>query len=154
MLTELVKKEPLSPAEFSHSVHNAIVGQASIFRHDRSESVSVSAGDDTLAAGFVEAAGLLLDVEAVLVAAYDEPVPEQYRLEMPQENERWVLAALVTRGPANLVIERDDHAGPEALNGGVATSRALKQLLSNPSSSSLRQTGEHHDWVWSRHVVA
>ena len=154
MLTELVKKEPLSPAEFSHSVHNAIVGQASIFRHDRSESVSISAGDDTLAAGFVEAAGLLLDFERVLLAAYDEPVPDPYRAEMPQENERWVLVALLGRGEPNLVIERDEQSVPEALKGGVATSRALKALLGSTTGAPLRQTGEHHDWVWSHHVVA
>ncbi len=154
MLTELVKKEPLSPAEFSHSVHNAIVGQASIFRHDRSESVSVSAGDDTLAAGFLEAAGLLLDFDQVLVAAYDEPVPEPYRTEMPQENERWVVVALLGRGAPNLVIERDDHSEPAAINGGGATSRALKSLLASTENASMRQVGEHHDWVWSHHVVA
>lgn len=151
MLTQLVAHEPLSAAEFSHSVHNSIVGQASIFRHDRSESVAVSAGADTLPSGFIEAAGLLLDHERVLLAIYDEPVPEPYLKEMPTETERWALAVLLTRAPANVVLERQAQRDPSAMVRAAEVGRALPALFSG--GDPVRQSGEQSDWVWSHRAA-
>lgn len=151
MLNQLVAHEPLSPAEFSHSVHNSIVGQASIFRHDHSESVAVSAGADTLPAGFIEAAGLLLNFERVLLAVYDEPVPEPYLKEMPTETERWALVALLTRAPANLVLERSSERDASALVRAAEVGRALPGVVQG--GGAVRQAGESSDWLWSRDVT-
>jgi len=156
MLGQLVAGEALSPTEFSHSVHNSLAAQASIFRRDHSESVAVSAGDDTLACAFVEAAGLLLDAEQVLVAAYDEPLPESYLAALPEENQRWALVALLTRGEPTLRLERAERTpGSRSVHGGVATSRALAAMLAGGAgaSASVRQASGAHDWLWSRDVT-
>lgn len=152
MLTQLAAAEPLSPAEFSHSVHNSVVGQASIFRGDRSEATALSAGADTVASALTEAACLLVDAEAVLVAAYDEGLPAAYTPDMPHENERWALVMVLRRGEPNLFVRRGELR-EGALQGGVATSRAVRALLATEGHGEVRQRGERNDWVWSRHVA-
>ena len=49
----------LSPARFSHSVHNTQVGLFSIWARNPLPSVSVAAGAETFAHGFLEAVGRL-----------------------------------------------------------------------------------------------
>ena len=77
LLDQLTKKEVLSPAGFSHSVHNSPVGRVSLALGNRQPAGAVSAGVGSLGAGLVEAMGLLgryPDRQVALLFA-DEPVP-------------------------------------------------------------------------------
>jgi hypothetical protein len=71
--------EPLSPAVFAGSVHNAIGAMHSILGPWRQNLVCVAAGAANAAAGLIEAAGLLADgASEVLLTCYDEPLPPGY----------------------------------------------------------------------------
>jgi hypothetical protein len=76
LFERLSKRQPLSPARFSHTVHNAQAGLYSIAAENRLPSSSIAAQDDTFACGFVEAlAHLQREPErAVLLVMADIPL--------------------------------------------------------------------------------
>lgn len=77
-LSEMLRAaEALSPLRFKNSVHNAASGHFSIAFSNRSPSTTLSAGENLIAAGLVEAWGLLAQREGeVLLVFSEESVPE------------------------------------------------------------------------------
>lgn len=79
LLNQLCEGESMSPAAFSASVHNAAVGFASLLTRNHGGHVAVSAGGDSLRAGFLEACLRLSEGDGgVLLVAADEPLPGVY----------------------------------------------------------------------------
>lgn len=79
LLKDFAQDQPMSPADFALSVHNAIGAMYSIARSDTSAYSSVAAGPASAAAGLVEAVGLLQDgASEVLLVCYDAPLPGEY----------------------------------------------------------------------------
>ena len=72
----LLPDRPVSPTHFHHSVHNTPAGYWSIATRCAAASLSLSAYDDSFAAGLMEAAALAwTDRTQVLLVAYDLPLP-------------------------------------------------------------------------------
>jgi 3-oxoacyl-(acyl-carrier-protein) synthase len=68
---------PMSPADFTMSVHNAASGLISISNKNRGMTTSIAADHDTPAAALLEGIGLVLTQGGpVVVACGDEPAPE------------------------------------------------------------------------------
>ncbi len=90
-------KEPMSPAAFTTSVHNAASGLLSISHGNRGFTTSLAADDDTPAAALLEAIGLVATRGGpVVVVCADEAVPES----LVGDNPRWcLLAAAVVLAP-------------------------------------------------------
>jgi len=79
ILRDLAAGEPLSPTQFSLSVHNAVIGLWSILRGETSEMTALAAAGDGLEHGLIEAAALLNDgAEAVLLVISEEKPPPAY----------------------------------------------------------------------------
>ncbi len=80
MLKCLADGEPVSPAMFSISVHNALAGVLSIDRRNTNAHTAVAAGNDSFCAGMIEALGLVSEdgTGPVLLVYYDEPVSDFY----------------------------------------------------------------------------
>jgi len=79
MLYALNAGDPLSPARFGLSVHNAIVGVYSIASGNRRSQQAVAASGGEWAALVAEARGYLADGESrVLMVFGDQPVPERF----------------------------------------------------------------------------
>ena len=77
LLEDLARDAPLSPARFSHSVHNAPAGLFSIWAENRSASLTLAAGDATFAHGLLEAACTLRrGGRPVLLVHGDEALPD------------------------------------------------------------------------------
>jgi len=81
LLTSLAKKEGLSPATFSTSVHNALAGLLTISKKNKLPHTAIAAGEESFCAGLMEAATLLFEdsTTPVLLVHYDEPLPEFYK---------------------------------------------------------------------------
>ena len=90
-------EEPVSPAAFSVSVHNAAAGLISISNKNEGFASALSAESDTPAASLIEGIGLVATTDApVGVVCGDEPVP----VHLLSEDQRWSLqAAAVTLVP-------------------------------------------------------
>lgn len=80
LLTDLAKRELLSPALFSHSVHNAPPGILSLCVADHGDHTAIAGGADTLAAALVEAHARLASAEtaSLVVVHADERLPPIY----------------------------------------------------------------------------
>jgi len=79
MLQALAANEPLSPAKFSMSVHNAVLGVHSIARHNKRSMQALAACGHELDAILLEAAGYLLEGHAAVLAVFsDGALPEVF----------------------------------------------------------------------------
>lgn len=79
LLASLVAEEPLSPTGFGLSVHNAIAALYSIARGHRGNYLALSAGQATVEAACLEAAGLLADgAREVRIVVYESALPDVY----------------------------------------------------------------------------
>jgi hypothetical protein len=79
LLEALAAGEPVAPAAFSLSVHNAIAGQISIAFGNRAPMLALAPGRQGAAPALQEACGWLRQWPAAVVVLYDEQQPEFYR---------------------------------------------------------------------------
>ena len=120
LLQALARHEPLSPTDFSLSVHNSAAGLFSIARRDRSPATAVAAGDDTLAAGLIEGFGMLAEgMPQVLVVYADAPPPEPYAGRVVAQQAAFAAALLLRpdalgEGRCRLAKVRGRAAPPSA----------------------------------------
>lgn len=99
LLCELAERQPLSPTQFSLSVHNAVIGLWSILRGETSEMTALAAAGDGFEQGLLEAAGLLHDgAPAVLLIVAEEQPPQAYRPRIEDVPFAYALALLITPG--------------------------------------------------------
>lgn len=79
LLRELAVEQPISPTQFSLSVHNAAIGLWSILRQDTSEMTAISGERDGFEHGALEAASLLDEgAPEVLLVITEEAPPALY----------------------------------------------------------------------------
>lgn len=97
LLGAIAMREQPSPAEFSLSVHNALAGLLSIARQNDGGHTAVAAGSDSFGFGLLEAAACLraMPQEPVLLAYFDEPLPEEYAAFRDGEDGSLALALLL-----------------------------------------------------------
>ena len=139
----------LSPTRFHHSVHNAAAGYWSLATQDTGPATAIAAGDDTFAAGLLEAATqACAEDRPVLLVAFDTPAVGPLTMAAPNTalfGMAMVLAPsahaaraarAATPGIASLTIEfRDGAPSIPAASHGSATLRAL--AASSPSARAL-----------------
>ena len=127
LIEAVARRQPISPAKFSHTVHNAQAALYSIATGNRRASSSLAAQEDTLASGWIEALAhlereparplLLVQGDVPLAPTFaplvDEPVAS-YAV-------AWLLAADGDGEPLELALEpaapgatRPRRAWPEA----------------------------------------
>ncbi|MCP1727731.1 hypothetical protein J2T60_001731 [Natronospira proteinivora] len=106
LLQSLAEGEPLSPRDFSLSVHNAILGLHSIARKNREPATAVAAGLDTLPAGLLETAvqAAVSQRDCLMVWA-EQSIPAFYRHYLPEDAP---VACLALR----VAPKEDTQAGP------------------------------------------
>lgn len=80
LLQALANKEPVSPAKFSVSVHNALAGLLSIYTKNTAPHTAIAAGRHSFLHAMLEAQALLHEdpKRIVLLLHYDEPLPDFY----------------------------------------------------------------------------
>jgi len=99
LLSDLANEQPLSPTQFSLSVHNAIGGLWSIFQSDPSEMTALAAEGDGLEHAVLEATLLLNEgAPAVLLVIAEETPPDAYRPWIDDTNGPYALALRLTAG--------------------------------------------------------
>lgn len=152
LLDSLVREGNVSPMSFSLSVHNAIGALYSIARRDVHPYSAIAAGDETVEAAFVEAAGLLADgAPAVMVVVYDEPLPGRYRAFAEHVHfPRGWACRLEPAGSGGLSLSAGpaDHA--DVSDPVLPPDLAVLAFLLSDRAGYVRRTGARF-WRWSRH---
>ena len=146
ILSDLADDEPLSPTQFSLSVHNAIIGLWSILRQDTCEMTALAATGDGLEQAILEASCLLAEgAPAVLLVVAEEAPPALYRPFIEDVPFPYATALLLRPGQEwhlELASSSGPHSPwPHALNLIGALCEGANHL-------------QHHwktrQWNWSR----
>lgn len=154
LLGSLAASEPLSPTGFGLSVHNAIAALYSIARGHRGNYLALAAGQATVEAACLEAAGLLADgAPEVRIVVYESPLPDVYA-EFADEPDPffawcWRLAA---PGAAGTGLRLSWQAAPGAADtapGLLPHALDLQRFLLG-GGSSLEHVTQGQRWCWSR----
>lgn len=148
ILRELAANEPLSPTQFSLSVHNAVIGLWSIMRGETSEMTSLAATGDGLEHGVMEAAALLAEgAPAVLLVIAEEQPPPAYAQWIADVPFPYAVGLLLTPGDEwRLTLDAGTQSGepgqwPHALN--------LLRALNN-HDTTLEHSWNNRLWTWLR----
>jgi hypothetical protein len=148
ILNELAGEEPLSPTQFSLSVHNAIIGLWSIQQQDTSEMTSLAAEGDGLENAVLEATLLLGEgtPEVLVVVAEDQP-PTVYAPWINDVSFPYAVALLLKPGRAwQLSLGTAEPtptstAHPHAIN-------LIRALLNN--KPTLQNQWGSRQWNWQQ----
>jgi hypothetical protein len=160
MLEQLASNAPLSPASFSHSVHNTTAGLFSIWAKNHRASTSISGGLDVFSHGMLAAAAILQRnrQEPVLYVVGDEAMPELFQ-EVSDTHQRgaYAVALLLSAGEEGERIEfRLDTVKPNK-TGELAQAAAkqhpdavefVRWLVSTREQLSI--THAPLRWTWRR----
>ncbi|MDD2661371.1 MAG: beta-ketoacyl synthase chain length factor [Methylococcales bacterium] len=155
MMEMLEAGQEVSPTAFSLSVHNAIAGLFSIAWNNQLQSTMVAAGEEGLAAGFIEALGLLQEgAEQVLLVFYDEPLVDFYPSEpfkLATDESRALALRIAKSGEgrklkmSSLSLTGNDGEQPVQL---AAFIRFLAE-----SQAQLTLKTPRHSWRWEKDVL-
>lgn len=146
ILSDLSNGEPLSPTQFSLSVHNAVIGLWSILRGETSEMTAIAAEGDGFEQGVVEAAGLLHDgAPAVLLIVAEEQPPEAYRPWITDVPFDYALGLLLTPGEDWSLSLDGDKASPALEPHALSWLRCLLEDRTTCTHSLKDRT-----WNWQR----
>lgn len=149
ILEALATGQPVSPTDFTMSVHNAAVGNLTISAKQPVVSSSLSAGVDTFQQGLCEVICLLqAGYKRVLMVDFDGLLPAFYHSGLPAETSTWPWAVA-------LVFEAGEDftcVTKRGSNGGEAPLPQSLQFLHHylRETSTFNIAGEKATWCWSR----
>ena len=148
ILNDLASDEPLSPTQFSLSVHNAIIGLWSIQQKDTSEMTALAAEGDGLEHAVLEAALLLAEgaPEVLVVVAEDQP-PGVYAPWISDVSFPYAVALLLKPGGTwHLSLEATEPTLPRAPHPHAIT---LVRALLNGEPTLQNRWGSRQ-WNWQQ----
>ena len=154
ILKSIVAEEPISPAEFSLSVHNALAGLLSIAWNNTAGHTTISAGADSFGSAMLDAVACLKSRpnEQVLVVYFDDLLPEPYD-KFADDDETCVALAMLLSSPhedgedLTLALEPRDRDMMSLSASGQALDFLRFILSGEPERRSM---GERLQWRWCR----
>ena len=149
LLEQLALDAQISPASFSHSVHNTQLGLFSIFARNRRPSMSVAAAHGTFAHGFLETASLLHRERGrpVLFVTGDEPLPAPLDALSSAPRCAYALALRLEPGD-DLRLSLARAAGLDSPRAWPDALEFLRWWLGDAPALSLDHTPRR--WTWTR----
>jgi len=147
MIEQVVRRARISPAQFSHTVHNAQAGLFSLAAQNRAASCSLAGRDDTFACGWLEVLAHLERDPAtpVLLVMADVELAARFAALVEEPEASYALALLIARDGDGTGV-RFDLAGvdPTPVTPWPHAGVFLRWLLSADQKLSL---GRFH---WTR----
>ena len=150
ILNSLVDRTGVSPADFTLSVHNALVGLLSIAGSNRSGHTMIAAGTESFGFGMIEALACLAEQphEPVLLVYFDEPLPAPFDVFDADAPGPFALALCLTAsvGSRFSLVTGSRAATAETVgDGALAFMRVLLGAETNVVTA-----GEQLTWRWGR----
>ncbi|MEC4241538.1 beta-ketoacyl synthase chain length factor [Pseudomonas sp. DSV-1] len=146
ILSDLAASQPLSPTQFSLSVHNAVIGLWSIMRGETSEMTAIAAAGDGLEHGLIEACALLNEgAPAVLLIITEEQPPHAYAQWIDDVPFPYAVGLLLTPGTqwqvslASTTTDIEKAPWPHSLN-------LLRHLFDG--QASFQHAWKDRVWNW------
>jgi hypothetical protein len=154
LLGALVNEQPLSPTGFGLSVHNAIAALYSIARGHRGNYLALAAGQATVEAACLEAAGLLADgAREVRVVVYESRLPEIYSTfaDEPDPFFAWCWRVVApTQALPTLSLQWDGAPAPVTAAPGLLPHALDLHRFLLAGAPALEHVANGQRWRWSR----
>ncbi len=148
ILSDLATEQPLSPTQFSLSVHNAIIGLWSIMRGETSEMTALAAAGDGLEHGVLEAAALLDEgAPAVLLVVTEDQPPQAYSPWIDDVPFPYAVGLLLTPGK-DWQLSLNSAADPLSKAHWPHALNLLPVLLGQ--ETSCQHAWKNRVWTWQR----
>ena len=137
ILKSLGANEPISPTDFSHSVHNTPIALYSIFTKNQKPMNALAAGEDTLMATLLEtAASFQMEKKDVLLVFVEDQMPDPYtQPNLEEALHAYGLAILVSSVNPQFYLSWQKKGLPQKRTLQVAS--FVKGLYENESNFSL-----------------
>ena len=148
LLDGLAQSGEVSPADFSLSVHHALVGLLSIATGNRQGHCAVAAGTDSCGYGLLEAATFTAEQgRSSLLIAFDGLLPDIYAPVAfePCPYPSAVAMLLVPPGQ-KAALHLDMRMEPRGQGAEICLQQELRAVLSRGGERLAR--GGRHDWRW------
>ncbi len=145
ILSELAAGQPVSPMNFSLSVHNAVPGVVSIHNRVTSAISSIASGDEALVPGLLEALGMLSpECPKVLCAFADVALPEIYQPTADDAGLSYACCFVLSQaaGGDSLSLE---FVGAEAVESSRPVALAFARFLASPNTA---MSVSHNGGCW------
>jgi len=155
ILDALIRREGASPADFTLSVHHALVGLLSIARNNRHGHTAVAAGRESFCFGLMEALACLAEnpAEPVLLLHCDEPLPEPFSDHDDGAGPPLAMALTLTASGEGEALSLS--TAPAAADAQQTVSPALDFLgFLRGGAAEASCSGERLHWRWRRHAAA
>lgn len=111
MLDTLFEGEPLSPARFGLSVHNAVLGVYSIAFDNHASMAALAAAGEEFEALLSEAQGYLAEGhESIMLILTDSPVPDRYRIQTQAPKAPSAMLMELSLSPASGAVRLQAHS--------------------------------------------
>jgi hypothetical protein len=155
ILTALANDDPVSPADFSLSVHNALAGLLSIALRNTAGHTAIASGPDSFGSALIEAASCLIDEpdQPVLLVYYDEGLAEPYS-EIADENDSCIALAMLLvspqHDPGEVIFELTQREGALVTVSSTDEARAFLDFLEMRSARQPTSLGQTSQWRWRR----
>jgi hypothetical protein len=149
LLEAVVRREKLSPAVFSHTVHNAQAGLFSIAAGNREASSSLSARGDSFACSWIEALTFLEREPAkpVLLVVGDVPLAETFAPLVDEPSAPYALACLLrpaAPGEPGVALSLAEQEQPQPQSPWPAALSFLRWWLGDEASLALGEAGTRY----------
>lgn len=155
LLDQVTGSGPVSPALFTHSVHNTHLGLYSLWTHARGAGSSVAAGAETFATAFLEAACALHrspGFPALLVVG-DERYPPRLDAAAGHAHGTYAVALLLERAEGSAVGEilhfACQETAEEPTAGDLPDALAFVRFWL-AGERTLRLVHDQRAWLWMR----
>lgn len=135
LLSDIARREVLSPSLFGLSVHNAPTGALSLMIEHPGDQISLAGEDVTLAAGLTESYARLAtqDAPSILLIHADERVPSVYEAFEHSDAPSVIVAMMLHRAEGSAAGPISVHEGRSGAASVVEALRAgQKRLLFSP----------------------
>lgn len=156
ILDGLVTTGDVSPADFTLSVHHALVGLLSIAAANHQGHTAIAAGSESFGLGFIEALACLDEcpAEPVTLLYYDEELPSPFSdFDEPTHHAPLAVAlTLAMDGPGAMLGFTTLSRPSGAAEGSTQALDFLRFLLTE--KEELSWSGERFRWQWRRHAAA
>jgi Beta-ketoacyl synthase, N-terminal domain len=155
ILTALAANDPVSPADFSLSVHNALAGLLSIALRNTAGHSAIALGPDSFGCALIEAASCLIDQpdQPVLLVYYDECLPAPYN-EISDENDSCIALAMLLASPQHeaddIIFELGQRGSVPMGASSTDEARAFLDFLEMMNVREPTSLGQSSQWRWRR----
>jgi hypothetical protein len=155
LLEAATNRSDLSPADFTLSVHNALIGLLSIAHGNHRGHTAIAAGQESFCFGLLEALACLKENphEPIVLIHFDEPLPGSFAEFNEIEEQPIALALALAATGKNEFIQINMEQSQSKDTPSASHAHDFLNFLAGSLAEGL-SIGPDRQWRWTRHVLA